>query len=157
MVEESLTQASVQALNQRWIDDKTSSSSLVSMHTDHYISNSVIMSNDYVSLLSCLSEDNGVANEAIVLEGVSSASWDIKIVKNQWGCTLLGVKLLLFCVKTVARGSLNFEQKIRRRRKTKHFGCLMTFWFSTFTMSFCTTRILVGHEQKHSKMNGTLS
>ena len=80
------------------------------------------MSNDYVSLLSCLSEDNGIANKAIVLEGVSSASRDIKVVKNQWGCTLLGVKMLLFCVKTVARGSLNFELEDQKQKKDK------TFW-----------------------------
>ena len=59
-----LTQASVQAPSQRGLTKP------VSTHTDH-ISNSVILSNDYVSLISAFrsSEDvNVITNEAIVLE-----------------------------------------------------------------------------------------
>jgi len=30
--------------------------------------------------------------------------------------------------------------------KEKHFGLLVTFWFGTFGMLFCTTTHVVGHE-----------
>jgi len=57
-------------------------------------------------------EENGVANEAIVLQLlVQSASWDFKVVKTRWIGALLSVK----CCR---------------------FGRLATFWFGTFTMLF---------------------
>jgi len=77
------------------------------MHIDH-ISNSVIMSNDYVSLLSTFlhshtSEENGVANEAIVHAWVTG----LKRLVRHWSCEKVmdwctaQCKMLLFCAKTV--------------------------------------------------------
>jgi len=41
----------------------------------------------------CTSEENGIANEAIVLQRrVWSALWDFKVVKKQWAGALLSVK-----------------------------------------------------------------
>ena len=38
------------------------------------------------------------------------------------------------------------SQLAHLKKKKTHFGCLVTFWFGTFTMFFRTTRRVVGHE-----------
>lgn len=86
--------------SQWWIEDKASSS--VCMHTDR-VSNSVILSNDYVSLLcglwACTHGKNGIANETTVLQWVvSSALWGFKVVKKQAGA-LLSLKHCYFMQK----------------------------------------------------------
>ena len=55
-------------------------------------------------------------------------------------------KMLLFCVKTIVKESRKFElaclkkkkkkekKKKKKKKKEKHFGHLVTFWFSTFVM-----------------------
>jgi len=80
-------------------------------------------------------EENGITNEAIVLQWlVWSILWDFKVVMG-W-CTTQ-CKMLLFCVKTIVKESHNFElahlKKKRRRNKEKHFGCL---WFGIFAMFY---------------------
>ena len=65
-------------------------------------------------------------------------------------------KMLLFCLKTIIKESPSFElahlkkkvkkkERKKERKKEKHFGSLMTFWFSTFVMLFCATRRVVHH------------
>ena len=36
--------------------------------------------------------------------------------------------------------------KKKKKKKEKHFGCLATFWFGTFTMLFSVTGRAVRHE-----------
>ena len=40
----------------------------------------------------------------------------------------------------------NFELAHLKKKNEKHFCCLVTFWFSTFTILFRATRSLVSHE-----------
>ena len=87
------------------------------------------------------SKENSVTNEVIVLEWlVSSAFWDFKVAKRRGH-----VKAAASCKKTITRESDNFASE-EEKRERKIFGGLVAFWFGTFTMSFCTTRSLVGHE-----------
>ena len=56
--------------------------------------------------------------------------------------------MLLFHVKTIVKEARNFElaQLKKKKKERKHFGHLATFWFGTFTMSFCANKSLVGRE-----------
>jgi len=38
------------------------------------------------------------------------------------------------------------KNKKKKKKKEKHFGNLVTFWFSTFAMLFSTTGCIVHHE-----------
>jgi len=38
------------------------------------------------------------------------------------------------------------ENHLKKKKKEKKFGCLATFWFSTFAMLFSTTGRVVHHE-----------
>ena len=55
-------------------------------------------------------------------------------------------KMLLFCVKTIVKESRKFELARLKKKKEKHFGRLVTFWFGTFAMLFSTTGCVVCHE-----------
>ena len=50
-------------------------------------------------------------------------------------------KMLLFCAKNIVKESRKFElaRLKKKKKKEKHFGCLVTFWFGTFTMLFSAT------------------
>jgi len=55
------------------------------------------------------------------------------------------------CAKTIMKESHNFElaclkEKNKKKKKEKHFGCLVIFWLGTFAMFLHATTILVGHE-----------
>ena len=68
-------------------------------------------------------------------------------------------KMLLFFAKAIVKESHKFEvarlkkkkkkkkkkknEKKRKKKKGKHFGCLATFWFTTFAMLFTTTGCVV--------------
>jgi len=55
--------------------------------------------------------------------------------------------MLLFCVKTIVKESHKFElAHLKKKKKEKHFGCLVTFWFGTFTKLFGATGCVVRHE-----------
>jgi len=67
--------------------------------------------------------------------------------------------MLLFCAKTIVKESRKFElaclkkkkkkkkkKRKKKKKKEKHFGRLVTFWFSTFTMLFSATGCVVRHE-----------
>ena len=44
--------------------------------------------------------------------------------------------MLLFCAETIVKESRKFElaRLKKKKKKEKHFGCLVTFWFGAFTM-----------------------
>ena len=73
----------------------------------------------------------------------------VRLQKVMGWCTAQ-CKMLLFCLKIIIKESPSFElkKKVKKkeRKKEKHFGSLMTFWFSFFVMLFCATRRVVGHE-----------
>jgi len=49
--------------------------------------------------------------------------------------------MLLFCAKTIVKESRKFEltRLKKKKKKEKHFGRLVTFWFGTFAMPFSAT------------------
>jgi len=65
---------------------------------------------------------------------------------------------MLFRAKTIVKESHKFElahlkkkkkkkkKRKKKKKKEKHFGRLVTFWFSTFTMLFSATGCVVRHE-----------
>ena len=64
-------------------------------------------------------------------------------------------KMLLFCVKTVVKVSHNFDlaclKNKKKRKKEKHFGHLVTFWFGTFAMLFRATGHVFCHENTQNE------
>jgi len=85
-------------------------------------------------------EANAVENEAIILEWVvSSTLLGFKVVKRQWAGPLLSVECCCFVQRPcIWRESHNFELAHLKKKmnERKYFGRLVTFWFSSFTMSF---------------------
>jgi len=75
----------------------------------------------------------------------------LEICKKQWaGALATWCKILLLHVKTIVMKSHNFElaclqEKKNEPEKDEHFGHLVTFSFGTFTMSSCTTRSIIIH------------
>jgi len=57
-------------------------------------------------------------------------------------------KMLLFCAKTIVKDSRNFELAClkKKKKKEKHFGRLVTFWFGTFAMLLSATGCVFRHE-----------
>jgi len=59
---------------------------------------------------------------------------------------------MLFRAKIIVKESHKFElarlkkKKKKQKKKEKHFGRLVTFWFSTFAMLFSATGCVVHHE-----------
>jgi len=92
-------------------------------------------------------EENGVANEAIVLEWVvSSTLLDFKAVKKQWAGALLSVECCCFVQRPcIWRASRNFELACLKMKmnERKYFGHLVTFWFSIFRMSFSPLGVML--------------
>jgi len=53
--------------------------------------------------------------------------------------------MLVFCAKTIVRESCKFELarlKKKKKKKEKHFGRLVTFWFSTLAMLLAPLGVL---------------
>jgi len=49
--------------------------------------------------------------------------------------------------KTIVKESRKIElARLKKKKKEKHFGLLVTFWFGTFTMLFSATGCVVRHE-----------
>jgi len=42
--------------------------------------------------------------------------------------------MLLFCAKTIVKESRKFELAHQKKKKEKHFGHLVTFWFGSFAI-----------------------
>ena len=53
-------------------------------------------------------------------------------------------KMLLFCAKTIVEESRKFElaRLKKKKKKEKHFGGLVTFWFGTFAMLLAPMGVL---------------
>jgi len=66
------------------------------------------------------------------------------VIKAMGWCTAQ-FKMLLFCVKTTMKESCNFELALLNKNK-KTFGRLVTFYFGTFAILFCTTGCVTRHE-----------
>ena len=104
------------------MDDRDSLSPL---HTNR-MSNSAILSNNYVSLLNKLCTCIQVKKMApqmkpLLFSDVWSTSWDFKVVKKQWADTLLSVKCCCFVRKPSRKSHTILNQPVWRRRKK-------TFW-----------------------------
>jgi len=56
--------------------------------------------------------------------------------------------MLLFCAKTIVKESHKFElaRLKKKKKKEKHFGRPVSFWFGTFAMLFSATGCVVRHE-----------
>ena len=94
-------------------------------------------------ILTC--EEKWRHKEAIVLQ------WAVRIAsfkpgKKRWAGALLSEKCCCFCAKIIVKESRKFELARLKKKKEKHFGRLVTFWFGTFAMLFSATGCAVHHE-----------
>ena len=105
----------------------------LSQHTNS-ISNSAILRNNYISLLSDLCacvhvKKNGVIKEAIVLQWVvRNASCDFQTWKKVMGLCTVQWKMLLFCAKTIVKESRKFELAHLKKKKKEEEEERKTFW-----------------------------
>jgi len=53
--------------------------------------------------------------------------------------------MLLFCAKTIMKESCKLEiaRLRKKKKKEKHFGCLVTFWSGTFEMILAPLVVLL--------------
>ena len=52
-----------------------------------------------------------------------------------------------FCAKTIVKESRKLElARLKKKKKEKHFGCLVTFWFGAFAMLFSAIGRAFRHE-----------
>jgi len=112
-----------------------------SPHTNS-ISNSAILRNNHISLLSDLCACVHVKKKWHRKGSHSSSVGDsngvvwLQTWKKAMGCTAQW-KMLLFCVKTIMKESRKFELarlKKKKKKKEKHFDLLATFWLGTFAI-----------------------
>ena len=124
-----------------------------SPHTNS-ISNSATLRNNYISLLSdscaCVhvkKKWRRKGSHSSSVSGSSRLAWLQPWTKAMGWCTAQW-KMLLFCAKTIVKESRKFELAClkKKKRKEKHFGRLVTFWFGTFSMPFSATRCVFRHE-----------
>ena len=80
-------------------------------------------------------EKNGIEKKAIVLQwAVWIASW-LRTWKKVMGWCTAQWNVLLFCAKTIVKELHKFElARLKKKKKEKHFGHLVTFWFGTFAV-----------------------
>jgi len=65
-------------------------------------------------------------------------------VEKQWAGALLSVKSAVLCKNDRAH---NFElASLNKKKKEKHFGLQVTFWFGMFAMLFWATGRVVYYE-----------
>ena len=113
-------------------------------HIHNSISNSAILCNNYISLLSDLCACVHVkkkwcrkGSHSSSLSGSSRLAW-LQTWKKAMGWCTAQWKMLLFCAKTIVKESRKFElaRLKKKKKKEKHFGRLVTFQFGTFAMLF---------------------
>jgi len=69
---------------------------------------------------------------------------EFKPGKKRWAGALLSENAVL-CENHCE--SRKFElARLKKKKKEKHFGCLVTFWFGTFVMLFSAIGCVVRHE-----------
>ena len=117
----------------------------------HSISNSAILRNNYISLLSDLCACVHMKKMASKGSHSSSVSDSNRLImwlqtwKKAMGWCTTQWKMLLFCAKTIAKESRKFELACLKK-KEKHFGRLATFWFGVFAMLFSAIGCVFCHE-----------
>ena len=102
---------------------------------------SPISSNSYVFFAKCFvrmrtNEENGFAMKPWFFS-------DMILQKTMGWCT---AQCEMFCVKTIMKESQFWTSSVwrkRRRKKEKHFGRSVTFWFGTFAMLFVPLGMLL--------------
>ena len=134
-------------LKNHWLSSNT-------LHTNS-ISNSAILHNNYISLLSDLCACVHVkkkwrrkGSHSSSVSGSNRLMW-LQTWKKAMGWCTAQWKMLLFCVKTIVKESHKFELarlKKKKKKKEKHFGCLATFWFGAFAMHCSATGCVFRHE-----------
>ena len=132
-----------------------------SPHTNS-ISNSAILRNNYISLLSdlcaCVHIKKKWHRKGSHSSSVSGLNRLVRLqtCKKAMGWCTAQWKMLLFCAKTIVKESCKFELAYlqKKKKKEKHFGCLATFWFSTFTTLFSATGCIVRHKNTWRWMVG---
>ena len=106
------------------------------------------------------SEENGIKNEAIVLQWpVQSTSWDFKVVKKRWAGALLRVKCCCFVQNNHERltqfstspSEEEYEEEVEEDDKERTFWLSGDFLVQYFATFLCATRSLVGHETLEDK------
>ena len=131
-----------------------------SPHTNS-ISNSAILHNNYISLLSDLctcvhikKQWRRKGSHSSSVSGSNRFVW-LQTWKKTMGWCTAQWKMLLFCAKTIMKVSCKFElARLKKKKKEKHFGRLVTFGFGTFVMLFSTTGCVVRHENTWRWMVG---
>ena len=119
-----------------------------SPHTNS-ISNSAILRNIYISLLSDLYACVHVkkkwrrkGSHSSSVGGSNRLMW-LQTWKKAMGWCTVQWKMLLFCAKTIVKESRKFElAHLKKKKKEKHFGGLVTFWFGTFAMLLAPMGVL---------------
>ena len=110
-------------------------------HTNS-ISNSAILRNNYISLLSdlcaCVHVNKRWGGKGSHSSSVSKSPRVTSNLEKRLASALLSEK----CCETIMKESHKFELarlKKKKKKKEKHFGRLVTFWFGTFAMLFSAT------------------
>ena len=125
---------------------------VLALHTNS-ICNSVILRNNYISLLSdlcaCVYMKKKWHHKGSHSSSVSSLNrlvW-LQTWKKAMGWCTAQWKMLLFCAKTTVKEPRKFElARLKKKKKEKHFGRLVTFWFGTIAMLFSATGCVFHHE-----------
>ena len=113
----------------------------VFMHANH-ISNSAILSNNYISLLSDLCACVPVEKVALQIKPYSSSVmiwstlWHFKVVKKQWAGVLLSVKYC-FCAKTTMKETQSWTNLSGEEEERKKENILAVWQLSGSVLSWC--------------------
>ena len=135
------------------IIDQTRLSSNTPPHTNS-ISNSAILRNNlyfvtkwFVRLHTREEKWRRKGSHSSSVSGSNRLVWFQTWKKAMGWCTAQW-KMLLFCAKSIAKESCKFElaRLKKKKKKEKHFGRLVTFWFGTFATLFSATGCIFRHE-----------
>ena len=124
---------------------------LCSPHTNS-ISNSAILHNNDISLLSDLCacvhvKKNAVVKEATVIQwAVWMALWDFKPGKKRCADALLSEKCCCIVRKPLWKSRKFQLAHLKKRKKKNNLAVWRHFWFNTFAMLFSTTGCVFHHE-----------
>jgi len=121
-------------------------------HHTNCISNSAILHNNYISLLSdlyaCVHVKKKWHRKGSHSSSVSSLNRLVRLqtCKKAMGWYTAQWKMLLFCAKSIMKESRKFElarlkkkKKRKKKKKKKEKHSSGDFWFGTFTMPFSAT------------------
>ena len=132
---------------------------LQTLPTHNSISNSAILCNNYILLLSdlcaCVHVKKKWCRKGSHSSSVSGSNhfvW-LQTWKIAMGWCTAQLNMLLFCAKTIVKESRKYwtSPSEEEEEQQQHFGHLATFWFGTFVMLFSATGCCSAW--KHLKMN----